>query len=180
MSYFLPNADPLYKVSIIPRGQALGVTQSLPVQERHTLPEDYLRDRLPVMLGGRAAEVIFLGNCSSGADDDIKQATQLARAMISRWGMSKEIGPMDVRDSESHPFLGREMAQSKHYSESTASRVDQEVSKLLKAAEARAIQIMQYHKSQINTLIMELEQKETLDHDQIEHCLQSTSNQQTG
>ncbi|MCG8382973.1 MAG: ATP-dependent zinc metalloprotease FtsH [Gammaproteobacteria bacterium] len=180
VSYFLPNADPLYKVSIIPRGQALGVTQSLPVQERHTLPEDYLRDRLPVMLGGRAAEVIFLGNCSSGADDDIKQATQLARAMISRWGMSKAIGPLEVRDSESHPFLGREMAQSKHYSESTASRVDQEVSKLLKAAEARAIQIMQDHKSQINTRIVELEQKETLDHDQIEHCLQSVSDQQIG
>jgi len=116
-AYFLPNADPIYKVSIIPRGRALGVTHQLPEHERHTLPEDYLKDRLVVMMGGRSAEQALLGNVSSGADDDIAQATALARAMVSRWGMSSEIGPVDLRDTEEHPFLGKEMAQPRHFSE---------------------------------------------------------------
>ena len=173
VAHYLPNADPLYKVSIIPRGQALGVTQSLPTKERHTLPEEYLLDRLPVMLGGRAAELMFLGSYSSGADDDIKQATQLARAMVSRWGMSKKIGPMDVRDTESHPFLGKEMALNKHYSEETAHQVDMAVRDLLQSAESRALEILEVHKSSVEKLIQELELKETLDHDQITTCLQS-------
>ncbi|MCK5394669.1 MAG: ATP-dependent zinc metalloprotease FtsH, partial [Gammaproteobacteria bacterium] len=118
-AYFLPHADPIYKVSIIPRGRALGVTHQLPEHERHTLPEDYLKDRLVVMMGGRSAERELLGNVSSGADDDIAQATALARAMVSRWGMSREIGPVDLRDTEEHPFLGKEMAQPRHFSESS-------------------------------------------------------------
>ncbi len=173
VAYYLPNADPLYKVSIIPRGQALGVTQSLPTKERHMLPEEYLLDRLPVMLGGRVAEKWLLGSYSSGADDDIKQATQLARSMVSRWGMSKEIGPMDVRDSQVHPFLGREMAENKHYSEETAHQVDMAVRELLQAAESRALTILQDHKPKIEVLIAELESKETLDHDQITACLKA-------
>ena len=171
VAYYLPHADPIYKVSIIPRGRSLGVTHQLPEQERHTLPEDYLRDRLSVMLGGRGAEQELLGTVSSGADDDIAQATALARAMVSRWGMSKEIGPMDLRDSEEHPFLGREIAQPRRFSEHSAQAVDDAVKALLKDAEARALDLIREHRPQLDSLIQTLEQHEPLGRDQVKSCL---------
>ncbi|HLI14326.1 MAG TPA: ATP-dependent zinc metalloprotease FtsH [Alphaproteobacteria bacterium] len=170
-AHSLAHADPLYKVTIIPRGRALGATQSLPEEERHTLPEEYLRDRLAVMLGGRTAERELLGSISTGADDDIRQATALARAMVSRWGMSTEIGPMDVRDSEEHPFLGREIAQPRRFSDATAHLVDEAVHHLLVQAEERAAQIIREHKTNLIKLIVELEEHETLGRAQIEACL---------
>ena len=171
VAYFLPNADPLYKVSIIPRGRALGVTHQLPEQERHTLPKEYLLDRLGVMLGGRSAEQELLGSVSSGADDDIAQATALARAMVTRWGMSEDIGPVDLRDSEEHPFLGKEIAQPRHFSENSAQAVDIAVRQLLSDAQDRAIQLIRKNRSQLNRLIEALEQHETLDKEQIKACL---------
>ncbi len=171
VAYFLPNADPIYKVSIIPRGRALGVTHQLPEQERHTLPEDYLKDRLVVMLGGRSAEQELLGSVSSGADDDIAQATSLARAMVSRWGMSREIGPVDLRDSEEHPFLGREIAQPRHFSEHSAQSVDKAVRELLGNAEKQALELIAKHQQQLDNLINELEEHETLNQEQIKICL---------
>lgn len=171
VAHFLPKADPLYKVTIIPRGRALGATQSLPEEERHTLDEDYLKDRLAVMLAGRIAEKLFLGSVSSGADNDIKQASALARAMVGRWGMSEKIGPMDVSESESHPFLGREIAQPRRFSETTAHDVDEAVRKLLKEAEERAEEIIRHHRDGINKLIAELEEHETLGKDEIQQCL---------
>ncbi len=177
VAYFLPHADPIYKVSIIPRGRALGVTHQLPEQERHTLPEDYLRDRLVVMMGGRSAERELLDSVSSGADDDIAQATALARAMVSRWGMSKEIGPVDLRDSEEHPFLGREMAQPRHFSENSAKSVDMAVKELLGNAEKQAIDLIAKHRKLLDSLIKELEEHETLDQEQIKACLGSKVSQ---
>jgi len=171
VAYFLPHADPIYKVSIIPRGRALGATHQLPEQERHTLPEDYLRDRLVVMMGGRSAEQELLGSVSSGADDDIAQATALARAMVSRWGMSKEIGPVDLRDTEEHPFLGKEMAQPRHFSENSAQSVDKAVKQLLGDAEKQAIELIAKHRKLLDNLINELEEHETLDQQQIKLCL---------
>jgi len=171
MAYFSPHADPIYKVSVIPRGRALGVTYQLPEHERHTLPEDYLRDRLVVMLGGRGAEQELLGSVSSGADDDIAQATALARAMVSRWGMSREIGPVDLRDSEEHPFLGREMAQPRHFSENSAQLVDKAVKELLGNAEKQAMDLIAKHRKQLDNLINELEEHETLNGEQIKVCL---------
>jgi cell division protease FtsH len=171
VAHFLPHADPLYKVTIIPRGRALGATQSLPEEERHTLPEEYLRDRIAVMLGGRTAERELLGSVSTGADDDIRQATSLARAMVSRWGMSEEIGPMDVRESDEHPFLGREMALPRHFSDTTAHIVDEAVRKLLLESEARAVQVIREHKPNLVKLIAALEQHETLGRAEIEACL---------
>ena len=171
VAYFLPNADPIYKVSIIPRGRALGVTHQLPEQERHTLPEDYLIDRLVVMMGGRSAEQALLGTVSSGADDDIAQATALARAMVSRWGMSDEIGPVDLRDSEEHPFLGREIAQPRHFSENSATSVDKAVKELLVNAEKQATDLITKHRGKLDKLINELEEHETLNHEQIVVCL---------
>ena len=171
VTYFLPHADPIYKVSIIPRGRALGVTHQLPEYERHTLPEDYLKERLVVMLGGRCAERELLGSVSSGADNDITQATSLARAMVSRWGMSSEIGPVDLRDSEEHPFLGKEMAQPRHFSENSAQLVDKAVKDLLDKAEKQAVDLITKHREKLNSLINELEEHETLDQEQIEVCL---------
>ncbi len=175
VAYFLPHTDPLYKVTIIPRGHSLGGTQQLPEEERHTLPEEYLRDRLAVMLGGRAAEKILLGTVSSGADDDIRQATNLARAMVGRWGMSEEIGPVDLRESEEHPFLGREIAQPRHFSENSARAVDKAVRALLTHAEEQAGKIIEEQHLPLNRLITTLEKKETLHREQIEACLSSTA-----
>jgi len=171
VGFYLPNADPVYKVTIIPRGQALGVTQQLPEVERHTLPEEYLRDRLAVMLGGRAAERLFLGSVSSGADDDIRQATRLARAMVSRWGMDERIGPVDLRESDEHPFLGKEMAQPRRYSELAAAAVDKAVQRLLREAEARAESVLQAHREAFLELVRRLEAQETLLADEIRACL---------
>ncbi len=171
VAHHLPEADPLYKVTIIPRGMALGGTHLLPEEERHTLPEGYLRDRLSVMLGGRTAEKELLGNVSSGADDDIRQATKLARAMVARWGMAEEVGPVDLRQSEEHPFLGREIAQPRTFSETTAHEVDEAVRHLLQEAEARATEIIRRYKTPLGKLIAALEEHETLSRAQIEAAL---------
>lgn len=177
VAHFLENADPVYKVTIIPRGRALGGTHMLPEEERHTLSEDYLNDRLAVTLAGRSAEKLFLGNVSSGADDDIKRATQLARAMVSRWGMSPDIGPIDLRQSEEHPFLGREIAQpQKMFSEDMAKKLDEAVSKLLRNAESRSVEILETRKPVITKLVERLEQEETVNHDEIDEIL---DNQET-
>ena len=170
-AYHLPKSDPLHKVTIIPRGRALGETQQLPENDRYTLPEDYLRDRLAVMLAGRAAEKQLLGNVSSGADDDIRAATQLARSMVARWGMSAEVGPMDLRESEEQPFLGREIAQPRVFSEYSAELVDKAVRGLLAEAESRAAVIVSAHARQMEALVAALEEKETLDRNEIAACL---------
>jgi cell division protease FtsH len=171
VAHFAPHADPLYKVSIIPRGRALGGTQQLPEDERHTLPEEYLRDRLAVILGGRTAEKALLESVSSGADDDIRQATALARAMVGRWGMSHDVGPVDLRESEEHPFLGREIAQPRRYSEHSAQAVDKAVRELIMHAAQQALEIIRRHRQQLLDLIVLLEEKETLAREDINACL---------
>ena len=131
------------------------------------------------MMGGRCAEQELLGTISSGADDDIAQATALARAMVSRWGMSREIGPVDLRDSEEHPFLGREIAQPRRFSEHSAQAVDNAVKQLLKDAEARALELIRQQRSQLDSLIQTLEQNETLGREQVKSCLEGSSNTTT-
>ncbi len=172
VAYFVPHADPLYKVSIIPRGHALGGTQQMPEEERHTLPEEYLRDRITVILAGRSAEKELLESVSSGADDDIRSATTLARAMVARWGMSDEVGPVDLRTSEEHPFLGREIAQPHRYSEYSAQAVDKAVRDLIIESEQQALEIIKQHRDQLDRLIVELEEKETLYREDIEKCVE--------
>ena len=171
VGWFLPYADPLYKVSILPRGKALGGTQLIPEKERHTLPEEYLRDQLALMMAGRTSEKLLLGSVSSGADDDIHRATALARAMVSRWGMSDTVGPVDLRESEEHPFLGREIAQPRHFSESSAKEIDEAVRTLLLDAEKRAGELLEDHRAQLELLVRQLEKEETLHREQIEECL---------
>jgi cell division protease FtsH len=171
VAWRVPEADPLYKVTIIPRGQSLGATHLMPGEERHTMPKEQLLAQLTVLLAGRTAERVFLGSVSSGADDDIKRATALARAMVSRWGMSEEIGPMDVRESEEHPFLGREIAQPRRTSDYTASKVDAAVRNLLLEAEAKAEEIITNNRAAITALIDRLEAEETLDRVAVGECL---------
>jgi cell division protease FtsH len=173
VAHFLPNTDPVYKVTIIPRGRALGGTHLLPTEERYTQSAGELRDRLAVLLAGRANEQALLGDVSSGADDDIRQVTRLARAMVTRWGMSEKLGPIDLRQSEEHPFLGREIAQAREYSDVTAHEVDEEVRRLLRDAEARAVELLTTHRPAVARLIGELEKHETLDRDTIVQLLRS-------
>jgi len=170
-AFYTPGADPLYKVTIIPRGRSLGGTHMLPENERHTLPEDYLKTQLTTLLAGRAAEKLLLGTVSSGADDDIRRATSLARSMVARWGMDETIGPIDLRESEDHPFLGQQIAQPRNFADETASRVDEAVMKLLHTAEDQATSIIKKHRPKIEILIAQLEEDESLDADAIKTCL---------
>ncbi|MDU8925757.1 ATP-dependent zinc metalloprotease FtsH [Alisedimentitalea sp. MJ-SS2] len=170
-AYFKPQADPLYKVTIIPRGHALGGTHMLPEAERHTLDEDYLRGQLVTLLAGRAAEKLLVGTVSSGADDDIRRATELARSMVARWGMTEDLGPIDLRQSEDHPFLGQSIAQPRDHADATASQVDAAVIALLKEAERKASEVLAEHQAQVELLVASLEARETLDFDEIRHCL---------
>ena len=171
VAHFLPEADPIYKVTIIPRGQALGGTHMLPVNERHTLPEPYLRAQLTTLLAGRAAEQVLLGSVSSGADDDIRRATALARSMVARWGMDDDLGPIDLRESDDHPFLGQTIAKPRNFSDATAGRVDMAVQSLLKDSEAKATEILTTEKKRVLALAAKLEKEETLDADAIRKCL---------
>ena len=174
-AFFNPGGDPIYKVTIIPRGRSLGSTHMLPAHDRHTLSESYLRAQLVTLLAGRAAEQQLLGSVSSGADDDIRRATALARSMVARWGMDCDIGPVDLRDSEDHPFLGQQIAKPRSYSEETASRVDRAVMALLQDAEAKAVALIEEHRNQITRLVARLEAEETLDLSVIRHCLDPDS-----
>lgn len=174
-AFFTPGADPLYKVTIIPRGRSLGGTHMLSREEHHTLPEDYLRAQLIILLAGRAAEKLLTGTVSSGADDDIKRATALARSMVARWGMTGELGPVDLRQSEDHPFLGQSIAQPREHADETAAQVDRAVIKLLKDAESAAAQLIEDHLPGVRLLIQELEAKETLGVREIEACLSPDS-----
>lgn len=175
-AFYTPGADPLYKVTIIPRGHALGGTHMLPESERHTLDEGYLRSQLVTLLAGRAAEKMFLGTVSSGADDDIRRATEMARSMVSRWGMTEKLGPVDLRQSDDHPFLGQSIASPRSYSDSTAALVDEAVIELLKASEDKATQILSEHQTCVETLIAQLEEQETLDFGEIQQCLACNGN----
>jgi len=170
-AFYDPGADPVYKVTIIPRGRSLGGTHMLPENERHTLPEEYLRVQLTTLLAGRAAEKLLLGSVSSGADDDIHRATALARSMVARWGMDPVIGPVDLRESEDHPFLGQQIAQPRTCADETAAEVDQAVIKLLHQAEKQATQLISDHQAQVAILVKRLEHEETLDADAIKACL---------
>ncbi len=167
LACLLPNTDPLAKVTIIPRGRALGATEQMPEEERYTLPESFLRDRITILLGGRTAEKIVFGELSSGAEDDLKQATILARRMISQWGMSEKLGPVAFRRGEEHIFLGREMAQQRDFSEHTAQLIDDEVRELVGGLEKKAQEILSEHREQLDVLAEALLQKEILEADQI-------------
>ncbi|MFG6178497.1 ATP-dependent zinc metalloprotease FtsH [Halomonas sp. THAF12] len=179
LAYLLPHADPLEKVTVLPRGQALGVTAQMPAEDRFTFGEAYLRDRLTVMYGGRLAEAIVFGEVSSGAQDDLEQATRLARRMVANWGMSERIGPVVFAQSREHVFLGKEMAQAREHSEETASLVDAEIRRLLGEVEARGRELLERHRQSLERLAEALAERETLEaeaiHELLEACLDRES-----
>ncbi len=162
-AFYAEHSDPVQRVTIIPRGRALGMTEQLPEEERHNLVDDYLRDRLTILLAGRGAEKQLFNNTSSGAADDLQQATKLARHMVMNWGMSDALGPVGYRAGEAHPFLGMELNEPKEYSEATAELIDQEVRKLLTQAETLVSELLGSHAEQLQQLIDALLKHESLD-----------------
>ena len=162
VAFLTPDADPVNKVTIVPHGQALGVTEQRPEEDRRNYSRDYLLARLDVMLGGRAAEETVLGQQTTGAESDLDAATSLARRMVGLWGMSEKLGPVSFKVGETHPFLGREMAEAKEYSESTAALIDSEVASLVDAARLSAIGLLKDHRESLDRLAAELVSKETV------------------
>jgi len=167
ISVLLPGLDPLHKVSIIPRGRALGVTVSLPAEDKYTYSRDYFRARLVMMLGGRVAEEVALNQMTTGAGNDIERATDLARSMVCKWGMSDVLGPQAFGKKEEQIFLGREIAQHSDYSEATAQRIDQEVSDLMLNAHKKATELITRHQDTLKALAELLLEKETIDADEV-------------
>ena len=168
---FLPKADPIHKVTIVPRGMALGVTQSLPVDERHTHSKEYLESTLAVLMGGRVAELIIFDQLDTGAGNDLERATKLARKMVCNWGMSSKLGPVTFGRSDDHIFLGREMAQQKDYSEATAELIDQEIHALIERAEETARDILEANRDKLNTLAETLLEKEAVDSREVDRII---------
>ena len=167
----IPGTDPVHKVTIIPRGMALGVTQQLPVDDRHTFSKDYILKRLAIMFGGRVAEELVLGHTTTGAGDDLEKATDLARRMVCEWGMSEHLGPMTFGKKEDQVFLGRDIAQTKDYSEKTAIEIDTEVRGIIKDAFERAKNLLQTHIEVLHKMAEVLLEKEALDGDEIDGIL---------
>ena len=163
----VPHTDPIHKVSIIPRGMALGVTQQLPVDDRHNYNREYLEGQICVLMGGRAAEEIFLEQMTTGAGNDIEKATDMARRMVCEWGMSETMGPLTFGKKEEQIFLGREIAQHQDYSEDTAIQIDHEVRRIVTGAYQRARQLLERRRDTLQKIAMALLEREVLDGDQI-------------
>ncbi len=174
VAWKLPNADPIHKVSILPRGMAMGVTQLLPEEDRHYYPRTYLMSRLSVALSGRVAEKLVFNDMSSGAQNDLKEATAIAEKMVSQWGMSEKVGPVNLGRGEEHPFLGRELALPKSYSEEMAWLMDQEIRKLLVDAESEAEEILAKNRHLLDNLAEALIKEETLGKDDIERIIRES------
>ncbi len=168
---FLPNADPIHKVTIVPRGMALGLTQQLPMDDKYNYSKEYLEAEIAVMLGGRTAEEILLGSITTGAGNDFEKATEMARNMVVSWGMSDKLGPLSYR-AESMPFAPFWESQGRgQYSEETAREIDQEVKRIVLAAKERAQQIIMDHKEDMGRIIHALLEREVLDKEDFEALL---------
>ncbi|HLU35091.1 MAG TPA: ATP-dependent zinc metalloprotease FtsH [Thermomicrobiales bacterium] len=162
-AHFTPGSDPLRKVSIVPRGSAGGVTIQMPEEDRGLYSRQYLLGRLVSMLGGRAAEVVVFDEITTGAENDLKQATSLARRMVGLWGMSDAVGPVYLGTGEEHVFLGREITQDKSFSDATAQKVDAAVREIVENAQRTAIELNRVHRDKLDALVAALLERETLD-----------------
>jgi cell division protease FtsH len=167
----LPGTDPIHKVSIIPRGMAMCVTQQLPEEDRHYYPRSYLMNRLSVMLAGRGAEKIVFDDVSTGAQNDLKEASSLAEKMVAQWGMSDKVGPLSLGRGEEHPFLGRELSQPKRYSEDMAWLMDQEIRRLIVEAESKAEEILSSKRKALDSLANALIKEEVLDGKEVDRVI---------
>ncbi len=158
----LPGTDPVHKVSIIPRGRALGITMQLPVDERHTYSKTYLENNLAVLFGGRAAEELMFGEITTGAGNDIERATQMAKKMVCEWGMSEAFGPLALGKNDGEVFLGRDMVHHKDYSEETARTIDAEVKRIISEAYDKTRSLLQTHMDTLHDLSQALLERESL------------------
>ncbi len=168
-----PGTDPIHKVSIIPRGRALGVTQQLPLDDRYTYSKDYLLKTISVLLGGRAAEEIALGHMTTGAGNDLERATELARKMVTQWGMSERLGPLTFGKREEQIFLGKELAKHKDYSEKTAEEIDSEVKRIVTEQYEYAKDLIRKNRKLLDALVNLLLEKETVDGAEIDRLIES-------
>lgn len=167
----IPGTDPIHKVTIIPRGRALGLTQQLPIDEKHTYPSQYLENNIAILLGGRAAEELVLKDFTTGAGNDIERATNLARKMVCEWGMSKVMGPLSYGKKEEQIFLGREFATHKDYSEETAKKIDEEIVALVKRNYDKALTLLTEHIEILHKMSHELLEKEVLNGSEIDEII---------
>ncbi len=170
-----PGTDPIHKVSIIPRGRALGVTQQLPIDDRYTYSKEYLMKALAILLGGRAAEEIALNHMTTGAGNDLEKATELARKMVTEWGMSEKLGPLTFGKKDEHIFIGREIAKHKDYSEKTAVEIDEEVKKIVMEAYDTAKNLLIGNRDLLDALAKTLLERETMDGPDIDALIQEIS-----
>ena len=170
VAWLTPAADPVHKVTIIPHGQALGVTEQLPGEDHYNYSKEYLLARLTVMLGGRTAEELAIGDITTGAEKDLVEATRLARRMVTRWGMGS-IGLAAFQADEEHPFLGYEMAQGRDFSEETAARIDQDVQRLLEQCHASARDLLSSERANLDNLAQSLLHEETIDQAELAQIL---------
>jgi len=164
----LPGADPIHKVTIIPRGMALGLTQQLPIDEKHTYAREYLRNNIAILLGGRVAEEIIFNEVTTGAGNDIERATDIARKMVCAWGMSDKLGPLSYGKKEEQIFLGREIAQHRDYSEATAVAIDAEVKRIIDESHDRVTALLSDNREALVRLAEKLLERESLDADEID------------
>jgi len=171
LHYFLPNSDSLHKVTIVPRGRALGLALSLPDKDTYSRTYGWLYDRIVISYGGFAAEKIVYGHTTTGTAQDIKQATEIARKMVREWGMAEEIGPIALGEEEEPIFLGREIAQHKDYSEQTAQKIDAAVQTILNSALEKAMSILEHEKDRLLKLADRLMQVETLEDKEVRALL---------
>jgi cell division protease FtsH len=167
LAVMLPHADPVHKVTIIPRGMALGVTMQLPEADKHNYTRDYLNDQIAILLGGRLAEEITSGGMTTGAGNDLERSTELARKMVCEWGMSDAMGPLTFGKKEEQIFLGREIAQHQDYSEDTAVRIDHEVKRFVQSNYERAKLVIEQHRVSLDRIAEELLIREVLDAEQV-------------
>jgi cell division protease FtsH len=171
----LPGADPVHKVTIIPRGRALGLTQQLPTDDKYNYSKEYLLNRITILMGGRAAEEMVLNQQTTGAGDDLEKATEMARKMVCEWGMSEKLGPLTFGKREEHIFLGREFARQQDYSEETAVLIDTEVKQIVLDCASRARQVLEEKLAKLHGLAQALLEHESLDGEQITRILTGTA-----
>jgi len=167
LTVLLPHADPIHKVTIIPRGMALGLTQQLPADEKHNYSRDYLNDQIAILMGGRIAEEITMDSLTTGAGNDLERATELSRKMVCEWGMSDAMGPLTFGKKEEQIFLGREIAQHQDYSEDTALKIDQEVKRFVTDNYQRAHRLLSESKETLIKIADALLAREVLDAEQV-------------
>ena len=166
-----PGTDPLHKVSIIPRGMALGVTQQLPVDDRYSYSKEFILNRLAVLMGGRAAEEISLGHITTGAGNDLLMATDLAKKMVCEWGMSEKLGPLTFGKREEQIFLGKEITKQKDYSEKTAEEIDNEIRAIVNERYKYAKKLLLDNRNILDNIAQALLEVETLDGSEIDDII---------